>query len=353
MSKKLNLLSVAVVAALALPMAANAGAAKVYGQVHVALQQTTMGSDDAKWDIDGTSSKANKLGVKGSVDTNLMDFKAVYQYEAGLNMEVTDTFDEPDKVDPTNDVDTKVGEGIYFQRDTWVGLSSKSMGTVRAGTIGTAWKSTSKMVDPLFTTALESRSGAGGIGGASKALAGGKGVYAGRATSTVRYDSPMIAGAKVSANYGFVDGSKNPMGLGVLYKMGDIAAFFNYQSTEEDLSAMKVGAKMKMGAIGVSGAYEIDGGAISKKKDGKMNMFTGSASYSMGATTLIAKYSMNADSETGTNGADKLDQRSGFALAVSQKVAKKASIYAGYGSSSGELSKNDVKALAIGMKAGF
>ena len=113
MSKKLNLLSVAVVAALALPMAANAGDAKVYGAVHVAFQQVTVGDADATYDIDGTSSKANKIGLKGSTDSNLMDFKAVYQFEMGLHQQ----------------------KDSYFQRDTWVGLSSKSMGTVRGGTM--------------------------------------------------------------------------------------------------------------------------------------------------------------------------------------------------------------------------
>ena len=321
MNKKL--LSVAVAAALVLPMAANAGDAKVYGAVHVALQSVTVGDADAVWDIDGTSSKANKLGIKGSTDTNLMDFKAVYQFEMGLHQE--------------NDA--------YFQRDTWVGMSSKSMGTVRGGTIGTAWKSNSKMVDPLFTTALEGRGKI--VGGASANLAGGKGTNKGRSTHTVRYDSPSIAGAKLSVNYAFAD-AKDNIGAGVTYKMGGMAFFGNYQTTGEDLSATKVGAKIKMGAIGISGAYEIDGGAISDNKDGEANNLYVAATYGMGATTLIVNFGMS-DDETST---DKTG-RTGFGVAVSQKLAKKVSLYAGWGSSSGDDSDKDKSALAIGMKAGF
>jgi len=321
MSKKL--LSVAVAAALTLPMMANAGDAKVYGAVHVALQSVTVGSDDAVWDIDGAGSKANKLGLKGSTDTNLMDFKAVYQFEMGLHQQ--------------NDA--------YFQRDTYVGLSSKSMGTVRAGTIGTGWKSTSKMVDPLFTTALEARGGI--VGGASAQLAGGKGTDRGRSTHTVRYDSPSIAGAKLVANYAFADGKDN-IGAGVVYKMGGIAAFANYQTAGEDLTATKVGAKAMFGAIGVSGSYEIDGGAISQMKDGEANNLYVAGTYGMGATTLIASYGMSDDVTSAIKSG-----RSGFGVAVSQQVAKKVSIYAGYGASTGDQSADDMSALAIGMKAGF
>jgi len=321
MNKKL--LSVAVVAALALPMAANAGAAKVYGAAHVALQSVTVGDEDAVWDIDGTSSKANKLGLKGSTDTNLMDFKAVYQFELGLDQK----------------------KDIYFQRDTWVGMSSKSMGTVRGGTIATAWKSTSKMVDPLFTTALEARGGV--VGGASSQLAGGKGTDRGRSTNTVRYDSPSFSGVKVSGNYAFAEGKDN-IGAGVLYKMKGLSAFANYQTAGEDMSAMKVGGKYTMGAIGVSGAYEIDGGAISQNEDGEQNKLYLAGTYTMGASTFIVNFGMSAETET-----DDKDDRTGFGFAVSQQVAKKVSIYAGYGMSSGDNSDDDVKALAIGMKAGF
>lgn len=321
MNKKL--LSVAVVAAMALPMTANAGAAKAYGAVHVALQSVTVGDADAVWDIDGTSSKATKMGVKGSTDTNLMDFKAVYQIEMGLNQQ-SDSF---------------------YQRDTWVGLSSKSMGTVRGGTIKTGWKSTSIMVDPLFTTALEGRGGV--VGGASGQLAGGKGTGRGRSTHTVRYDSPSFGGVKLVANYAF-DAGKDNIGAGVVYKTGGISAFANYQTSGEDLSAMKVGGKFSSGAIGISGAYEIDGGAISQNKDGEQNKLYLAGTYTMGATTLIVNFGSSAETTSGA-----ANDSTGFGLAVSQKVAKKVSIYGGYGQSSGGDNYTDMSALAIGMNAKF
>jgi len=324
MNKKL--ITVAVATAMAIPMVANAGAkAKAYGGMHVAFQMVEVGDADATYDIDGSSRKGSKVGLKGSTDTNLMDFKAVYQIELGLN---------------------QGGNGAVYQRDSWAGLSSKSKGTIRGGTIGTPWKSNSKLVDPLFTTALEGRGGV--VGGASSRLAGGTAPDRGRSTHAVRYDSPSFSGVKVSANYAFIQGTEDAMGLGVTYKAKGMAGFFNYASTGEDKAAMKIGGKAKFGDIGVSGAYEIDQGAIGNAKDSEKNSLYVAGTYGMGATTLIVNFSMVAESAS-----DAKDDSTGFGFAVSQKIAKKVSVYGGYGMSSGGDNYTEMSALAIGMKAGF
>ena len=337
MNKKL--MSIAVASALALPVVnANADAmSKPYGEVHMAFQRVAAGSANATYDIDGTSSKANKLGLKGSVDTNLLDAVAVYQIELGFH-------------------NGKALYGEFFERDTWVGLSSKSMGTIRGGTMATAWKSNSALVDPLFTTALEGRSGV--VGGDSSNLTGGVSPTSGRATHAVRYDSPSFGGVKVSANYAFNPDTTqtDPMGLGVTWKAKGMAAFFNYQSTGKDKAAMKVGGKAMFGAFGVSGAYEIDQGAIGGFKDSKMNELYLAGTYTMGATTFILNFGNAAESASG-----KKDNSTGFGLAVSQQLAKKVSMYAGYGTRSGGANAVDVNgvkydkinALAVGMIAKF
>ncbi len=329
MNKKL--LSVAVIAALALPLTANAGTSKAYGKVHLALQGVTAGDASRVWDIDGESRKASKFGIKGSVDTNLMDFKAVYQLEMGLDM---------------NKASDGQGYLGYYERDTWTGMSSKTMGTVRGGTIISAWKSTSKLVDPMFTTAFEGRGKI--VGGASSQLAGGTGDNRGRSTRTIRYDSPKIAGVKVSANYAFRDAA-DAMGVGVLYKAGGIAAFANYQTINADESATKFGGKISMGAFGLSGAYEIDSGAISTNgKDGTQNSLYAAATYSMGATTFVANLGQVAESLK-----DAADDSLGYGFTVKQKVAKKVSIYAGYGASSGGTEYEDRTAIIVGMNSNF
>jgi len=332
MNKKL--LSVAVVAALAVPTLANAGA-KTYGQLHVAVESVTVGSGDAQWAVDGKSSKANKFGIKGSTDTDLMDFKAVYQYEIGLKQDV--------------------GAGVYYQRDTWVGMSSKSVGTVRMGTIITAWKSSTKSIDPLFTTALEGR---GFLDLTSGKLAGGSGDGRGRSTRTIRYDSPSIAGAKIVGDYNMSDGENN-VGVGVRFKSGPIKAFVDYKSIAKGNfvddgaksgTATKVGAKYAANGIGLSVQYEIDGGAVSGSTTKEQDNLFLNGTYTMGATTFILTAGNKFDSSSTAK-----DGYIGWGAAVSQQVAKKVALYVGYGATINDSSNsdNDVGALALGMKAGF
>jgi len=346
MNKKL--LSVAVLAVLAAPLTANAGA-KVYGAMHVAVERTTVGDADATYALDGRSRKASKLGLKGSTDTSLMDFKTVYKFEMGLDQ-------------------NKGAKGSYYQRDTWVGLSSKSMGTVRAGTIKTAWKATSSMVDPLFTTAFEGR---GFLGLTSAKQAGGTGDGRGRSTRTIRYDSPTIAGAKILADYNFSVEGENNIGLGLRYKIGGLKVFADYKSIGKGNfvdggakagTATKVGAKFSSGAIGASFQYEKDSGAVTGSTTKTQDNLFANVTYSMGATTFIVTAGQQSDSSSGAD-----DGRKSYAFVVSQKVAKKVSLYTGYGAyaggvntstftkdANGDTIKADaMSAFVVGIKAGY
>ena len=319
MNKKL--LVVAVAGVMAMPLAANAGGKhKAYGAVHLSVDRM----DESGMSVSGSARKANKIGMKGSMDTNVADFKAVYQIEAGMVVGARTGFDQ--------------------ERDTWAGLSSKSMGTVRVGTMGTHWKQMSKATDALFTTSAEGR---GFIKTQSSKQAGGAGAARGRATQMVRYDSPSISGAKVIAQYQLVDGADNNMGLGLQYKAGNYLAFFDYMDLAsagaDGLTAMKVGGKAKFGPASVALQYEIDDdGSIQSTKDSDGdsagNQLHVQGTYSMGATTFILTVGNNSEN-------------TGYAVAVSQKVAKKASVYVGYGADgSGD---DDSTAITAGMKVAF
>jgi len=312
MNKKL--LVIAVAGVMAMPMVANAGGKhKAYGAVHLSVDRP----DESEITVSGSGSKANKLGMKGSMDTNIADFKAVYQLEAGMTV-------GGDK------------EPGFFERDTWAGLSSKSMGTVRVGTMATHYKQMGKATDALFTSSAEGR----GLIKTQSKLHGGFGANGGRATNMVRYDSPSISGAKVIAHYQFVDGGDNNMGLGLQYKAGNYLAFFDYidMQSKGETTAMKFGGKAKFGPASVALQYELDDdGNIETTGDGE-NQLHVQGTYSMGATTFILTVGNNSEN-------------TGYALAVSQKVAKKASVYVGYAADgSGD---DDTTAITAGMKVAF
>ncbi len=329
---KKSLTALAVAAAIAAPMAASADST-VYGRIHISVDQYS----DSGLTMDAATNKANAIGVKGSKDTNLADFKAVYKGEAGFNI---------------NDK-----EALTKLRDTWVGLSSKTMGTVRMGAMATSYKQSGKAVDPFYLTTAQGR---GPLGIQSSSLHGGTGENRGRATRTVRYDSPKMGGLKIAAGYSIVDKFDDNMNLGIHYSGGGIFAFVDYialgeTATKDAHTATKIGAKWKGGPIAVGFQYEIDGGAVSGADDGEGNILFLGGSYTMGSTSFLLSYGMkdDTDGETGTGFTD--DSHTAFALGVSQSLAKGANAYLGYGARSGDVIDQigDENVITVGMNVKF
>ncbi|MDH5731781.1 MAG: porin [Gammaproteobacteria bacterium] len=309
---KKSLTALAVAAAISVPAIASADASW-YGRAHVSGEMWK----DQEAAVVGASQRANSIGIKGAVDTNLMDFKAVYKLEAGMVLNDT--------------------SGLVKQRDTFVGLSSKSLGTVRAGVMGSPWKGTTKAVDSMFTTSFEGRGGLKLTSG----LADGTGAGKGRAIDSIMYTTPNIAGLKANAMMTFVDGAANNMAFNAVYKMKGITAFFDYLSkgdgaTDKDGkasagTAMKFGGKYSMSGIHIALQHEIDGGAMTGKSDDNTKAVTFiNAGYTMGATMFGLSYGMTSESAK-----DAKNDHAAWAVYAKHKLDKKAMIYAGYGAASG------------------
>ena len=324
---KKKLLVVAVASLMAMPLAANAAAKhKMYGAVNLSADK--LNESGAMISSDGKH--GSKLGMKGVMDTNIVDFKVVYQIEAGMYV--------------------GSASGLVKERDSWAGLSSKSMGTIRLGTISTHYKQTGKMTDVLFGTSAAGR----GFLGPQSGLHGGTGAGQGRATQTMRYDSPSISGAKVIAHYQLTE-KENNLGLGLQYKAGSYLAFFDYidvkssldansNVSESNKTAMKFGGKAKFGPASLSVQYEIDDDGLSQTTtegdDGGGDQLHVQGTYGFGATTFILTVGRN-------------DENIGFAVAASQKVAKKASVYVGYAANGSDVSTDNTSALTLGMAVAF
>ena len=327
---KKSLTALAVAAAISVPAIASAESTW-YGRTHVSLENF----DDAGWKINGVSNRANSIGVKGSMDTNLMDFKAIYKLEAGVDLE-----------------QGKKVTGLGKERDTYVGMSSKSIGTVRAGTVESPVKSTAKIVDPLFTTSFEGRGALGLTSGGEASSGDGKG----RSTNAVRYDSPNIAGLKVSALYNLNPTAKDNIDIAAVYKMKDMTFFVDHYIMQSGdggngTAATKLGTKLKFGAVQVSGHYELDAGKISGDPDDTQSVLFANAAYTMGATMLTFSYGMKGD---GSASDSTKKGSSGMALAVAQKVNKKGKIYAGWGQTKSNADGAEAQTMmAIGMSQKF
>ena len=297
MNKKLTALAVA--AALAAPIAAQADGPKVYGVANLYLAKFSDSNTELTM-----GSNTSAVGVKGSMDLD-HGLKGIYKLEF--------------QMDPSN----RVAGGAITDRDQWLGLSSKEYGTVRIGTMSTNYKSSGKTVDPLYRTPLEGR----GFLGIQSKLHSGAGPDRGRSTNTVRYDSPRIAGAKVVANYQLNEGAGNTMGLGVHYKNGPVKAYFDYINSDiKSATAMKFGGGYTMGDISVGAQYEILDDALGYGGD----ILFLNATYTMGKTAFIVSFGSQAESTSGAK-----DDHTGIAVAVDHKLGKKVDVYAGWGSVSG------------------
>ena len=149
-------------------------------------------------------------------------------------------------------------------RDQWLGLGG-NFGTLKAGTMSTVYKSYGAMIDPVYRTIAQQRN----IGLQSN-LHNGRGISGqGRATNTVRYDTPNWNGLKAAATYTIVNDSAtprnpNPYSAGVNYENGGLLGYVTYitNNTDGDDAATAVGGKYTLNNFAVFGQYEFDKGLI-------------------------------------------------------------------------------------------
>ena len=186
-------------------------------------------------------------------------------------------------------------------RDQWLGLAG-NFGQVRVGTISTVYKSHGAMLDPVYRTVVQQRDL--GIQSGLHTGAGDNGQ--GRATNTLRYDSPSWNGLKVGGTYTLTPDTDNKgdngYGGGISYQNGGILAFADYVTNDRggDDEAWKLGAKYTLNNFSVFGQYEIDGGLITARRagtitGGKQNgdgadVWMVGGVYTMGNNMLTASY---------------------------------------------------------------
>ena len=165
---------------------------------------------------------------------------------------------------------TERNQGLT-DRDQWVGLGS-GFGKLRLGTISTMYKSHGAMIDPVYRTFLQGRAW-----GLQSGLHTGAGDTAaqGRATNTIRYDSPTFAGFTVGGHYTIQNENQvdpdadSPWGIGGQWKGGGFLVFADYITSDVggDDDAYKLGGRFGFDKFAIFGQYEVDGGAISRRQN--------------------------------------------------------------------------------------
>jgi predicted porin len=349
---KKNVIALAVAAAMAAPLAAQAEVS-VTGGLQAELR--SVGGDGTSLNKGLYATDGGEYGSENGGSYGFLKFSA--SEDLGGGMKALAMWNGVANVG-----DSSAAGGISG-RDAYVGLTG-GFGTVLAGTLSTPYKSSTVSWDPFVMTSLQAR-GNGGMtdlhnGYASNALA-----YAnkfGPATVVIALvldegDSATAAdetngehAKSISVNapvgpvevaFAYVDASKfsdiNNLGLGATATALGIV-------TADTVTATKLGVKWNSGAITVAGQYEmLELGNATTIKPTQTYV---TASYAMGANTLSAGYGIYDDDTDGT------DNTTYMAIGVKHAFSKATSLTAGYRATDAD-GATDENTVSVGLRVGF
>ena len=162
------------------------GAALVAGMANATADVTAMGHIDTSFVSSKDKNRSNDTLNNLECTTCSFGFKGSEDLGNGLSAIFKIDFQ----------YDTTERERGLTDRDQWLGLNS-NWGKVRIGTISTVYKSHGAMLDPVYRTSVQGRDW-----GLQSNLHTGAGdtEAQGRATNTIRYDSPTFVGITAAAH---------------------------------------------------------------------------------------------------------------------------------------------------------
>jgi len=268
-------------------------------------------------------------------------------------------------------------------RDQWAGVNS-NWGKLRIGTISTVYKSHGAMLDPIYRTSIQGRDW-----GLQSNLHTGAGdtEAQGRATNTIRYDSPTFAGFQAAAHYTVQNEDDNnssadsPWGIGGHWQGGGFLVFADYITSDAggDDDAWKVGGRWGFDKFAIFGQYEGDGGAISGRDriivgtdadgdestirgtgDGADTWFVGGTA-GFGNNLIYAAYGQGGDKGVVTDSQDPLligetadTSYKSWEIVGVHSMSKRTKLYTGYVQQDFDKGDGDkVSAFTLGMKHTF
>ena len=298
--------------ALACGMSVATADVTVFGHIDTSYDYTDQDGGDDESNLNCTTCS---FGFKGSEDLG-NGLKAIF------------------KIDFQYDT-TERDKGLT-DRDQWLGMGGV-FGQLRVGTISTVYKSHGAMLDPLYRTAQQQRDR-----GLQSDLHRGAGEDGqGRATNTLRYDSPTWNGLGVGAHYTVQtetdadSSSDSPWGLGGQYKAGPFLAFADYITSDAggDDDAWKLGGKFDYSMFSFIAQYEGDSGLISAQGGNQTaGSGDGADTWMVGATGTMGNamaYFGWAQAKSGSSGSIA-SRYSVWQLVGSYNMSKRTLLYGGF-----------------------
>ncbi|MCL6483832.1 porin [Janthinobacterium lividum] len=215
---KKTLITLAVLAA-ATGVAQAQSSVVIYGTVDAGFVSERGGKAGNTNKLDSGVASASRLGFKGTEDLG-SGLSAMFVLESGFNV----------------DSGTQDKAGSIFNRQAYVGLSSKTTGTLTLGQQYTPWYNTlSKVADPFAV----------GYAGSAKNLFPSKALT--RTSNTVLYTSPNFSGFDADVAYSFgekADSNKygRQIGASAGYSNGPLNARLAYNTTSNESATSNKGS---------------------------------------------------------------------------------------------------------------
>ena len=319
---KKTLITLAVLAA-ATGVAQAQSSVVIYGTVDAGFVSERGGAAGTTNKVDSGVASASRLGFKGTEDLG-SGLSALFVLEAGFGV----------------DTGSQGKNEALFGRQSYVGLSSKTAGTVTLGRQYTPWYNTlSKVADPFAV----------GYAGSAKNLFPANT----RTSNTVVYTSPNFNGFDADVAYTFGEQAESnkigrKIGASAGYSNGPLNARIAYNNTSNDTATTETGSGRNWLAaanydFAVAKAYIAYGANKGQnsaiRNNGNVNAFNyTSAGYStdsnnilVGATvpvgpagTVMASFIRTNDKTAANADADQ------WALGYSYALSKRTSTYASY-----------------------
>lgn len=316
-----KILAVAIASAFAAPAFAATSNVDVYGQMNVSYDYVESDSTESRGRV---SSNNSHIGFKGAEDLG-GGLSAVWQLEYAVQL------DQQGYTQPQTSSDWLGGTSL---RNTFAGLSSKTLGSLTFGT----------QESPLKTST-------GPLALYTNTLADYRSVFtklSTRSDNSVLYTSPDLAGLQVQAMYGFrneggvtLSDDSEMYALSAVYKNGPLYATLAYEAnddvtsfsstgapsavTSSQANAWRAGVGYTLGDLKLGLAYEkndVEAAAGTTTNDG--SAWYVSAAYKMGAITLNAAYTDRDDYTSAIGGAQQ------YVVGVDYAFSKRTSVYALY-----------------------
>jgi predicted porin len=321
MNKKLIALAVAAAIAPAAAMA-DSGNVTIYGIMHASIDARDPGTGGTKEETIAISSNSSRLGFKGTEDLG-NGLSAVWQIESSIGAD--------------GSASTLAG------RNTFVGLSSKTAGTVLLGKHDTPYKLGTGSLDVFGDTMGDYNAVIGNVNGTV--------YFDSRLGNVAAYISPTWSGfhfaaAVVAANESGNSTTSNPSAYSLtgVYSNGPVFGSLSYEKASDTTAAVstdtglpvvgvggeahatKLGLGYNFGVVKLGFVWEGIKANSTTDPTGSLdrNAFLLNAAYTMGNNVLKAQYAKAGSSDVADTGADQ------WTIGIDHNFSKRTSVYALY-----------------------